>query len=235
MKFVFLAFIAVLSRTVFAEAAEIRWRLLGPAFSHHANMDGARIVKQASKNPLKCADSIFNTVLAARNLTCSDSITPEQREWIQSNPAIGIEWSQVTKHHRNRLFAMTVRDSYGEMGALAGAGRSWPLTQISSFRFEGGLSAGLWYRTFLSETIANQYLSTCDYNKVLECTFRGEALRVSVFERRLVPFIFPELTLTEQRSGIGLSLVLVPKLKIGKVSVVPTPTLMVQLSYKADL
>lgn len=218
--------------SVFADQGDsrIEWRLLGPAFSEHATLDGAPIVKPASVN-WDCRSRVIDSASGLKTVDCATSIIPEVRQWSQNNPAIGIERARVYDDHTDKVFISAVRDSFGDMGIMAGVARLWPAATMGSFKFNVGLSGGLWYRSVLigyqevkplmlySPYGATSYQSTTSEN-------------ISILERRLVPFVFPVASITEQHTGIGVNIALAPKIKLGKYSPVPTTTLMIQTTYR---
>lgn len=146
---------------------------------------------------------------AYNQVTCSTSdyrTTYEKEGWHQTNPAIGLEKSWRYANHVDKAYGSFVRDSYGKPSAMLGVGRQWPLVSARSVSIDGGLVAGLWYRSVLDDT--------------------GTSLK-----RGVVPFVLPALTINEQRTGFGLNVALAPRLKIGNRVLVATTTAMFQLTY----
>ena len=178
--------------------------LLGPAGDTAVNAYGA------TGNAINFrATSRLDSLNAYNQVACSTSdyrTTYEKEGWHQTNPAIGLEKSWRYANHVDKAYGSFVRDSYGKPSAMLGVGRQWPLVGARSVSIDGGLVAGLWYRSVLDDA--------------------GTSLK-----RGVVPFVLPALTINEQRTGLGLNVALAPRLKIGNRVLVATTTAMFQLTY----
>jgi len=203
--------------------SELQWKLLGPAFSYHQTMDGAPIVRprhmtMKSTAPTSNATGSIEMVLH-----------PEERAWSGTNPAFGIEVSRRPgapgSGTRDLLFISAVRDSYGSQSVMGGVGRAWEIGNLGSMKFEAGATAGLWRRS----------VSEGDFKTGSIYAGCSAPSGCDVYETRLkrawVPFVLPFLAVTEQHTGIGMNLGLAPKIRIGGNDVVPTNTVMLQLTY----
>lgn len=231
-----IALAAACATNAMASEAEMttEWRVLGPAFSKHFSKDGAAVTKPATETQ-ECRDwanqqpaqsVVSPTPLSPRpGLTfvgqdangnyvyrstpvptlpreCTTTVNPAERGWHGNNPAAGIEYTRRFRDHSDKLYGQLVRDSYGKPGLMLGAARQWPLFTAQRLTVDAGLSAGIWSRTDLDQ------------------------------RRRVVPFIFPALSLSEERTGLGLNAAIVPKLSINGRVYVSTPTLMLQITYR---
>lgn len=228
--------IAIYSVPSFAEtdsdpkSSETVWRLLGPAFSYHQDLSGSYITKPAA--------GYWDCRTDRSGRLCLGKNTPTEFGWSGSNPALGLEVSgpsYVGSTTRDRAFATIVRDSYGKMGVMAGAGRAWQVGEAGSFRLSAGLSGGLWYRTVANGLVSAGKISYCFQNDQFygnDCVQGKKDFYVTKLERRIVPFVIPFLEFTEVTSGLGVNIGFIPKIKIGKYYTSPTNTLIMQLTYK---
>lgn len=142
-----------------------------------------------------------------KNASCETTSKPGQdRSWHQNNPAFGLQRAWRYRDHVDLVYATFVRDSYGSSSFMVGGGREWPLAKLGTVAFEGGLVAGLWRRS--------------------EVTNDGWAL-----ERRTVPFILPALSINESKTGIGLNVAIAPRAVIDGHCLSSTTTAMFQLTY----
>lgn len=237
LKFLCLLVLMVAAGTV-AHATEdrgVEWRLLGPAFARHANNSGPDVPITAATRGVLTDCKIVGDLYP-----CTQRVV-HSRAWSNTNPAIGLERSAPSfegSTTRYRVFATLVRDSYGKMGLMAGAGRAWPVASLGTLSLEAGIAGGLWYRT-VSDGVAStgEKVKFCYENDKYygsSCLLSTSDAEVTVLKRRIVPFILPMLTLTERTSGLGLNIGLAPKIKIGRYSSVPTTTLMMQITYKLN-
>jgi hypothetical protein len=178
--------------------------LLGPAG------DAAAYASGATGHAINFrATSRLDSLNAYNQVACSTSdyrTTYEKVGWHQTNPAIGLEKSWRYADHVDKAYGSFVRDSYGKPSAMLGVGRQWPLVSARSVSIDGGLVAGLWYRSVLDDA--------------------GTSLK-----RGVVPFVLPALTINEQHTGLGLNVAFAPQLKIGNRALVATSTVMFQLTY----
>lgn len=134
-----------------------------------------------------------------------DGQRSRRARWRQANPAIGLEYTWRHSGYADRSFATIVRDSYGQMSLMAGGARLWPLAAPGTVLIEGGVAAGLWWRSDLkTETTTDM---------------------------RVVPFVLPSLSLTERTTGLGLNLALMPRSRILGRQVTSTTVAMLQLTY----
>lgn len=217
-----------------ADDQGVEWRLLGPAFAHHARNSGGDVpIKTPAYGVFDCKyDYGYN---------CYGRIVPMEQGWSNTNPAIGIERSAPSFEGattRDRVFAMVVRDSYGKMGLMAGVGRAWPVASLGTLNLEAGIAGGLWYRTVSGGVAAGGKINFCHNN---DPSFGSSCIpsdsidyRVTFLKRRFIPFILPMLSMTERTTGLGLNIGLAPKIKIGRYESVPTTTLMTQITYKLN-
>lgn len=134
-----------------------------------------------------------------------DGQRTRRARWHQANPAIGLEYTWRRAGYADRAFATIVRDSYGQMSLMAGGARLWPLAAPGTVLIEGGLAAGLWWRSDLkTETTTDM---------------------------RVVPFVLPSLSVTERSTGLGVNLALMPRARILGRQVTSTTVAMLQLTY----
>lgn len=226
-----LSAVALASGTARAEGAQEEWRVLGPAFAHHFTSDG-EVVKPASKKQ-ECGtadDGLGNTftsptpvpgaLLASppppggpytyyrlQAYTCKDVAVPAERKgWESSNPALGLEYTRRYDTHSDKVLATLARDSYGKSSFMLAAGRLWPVLNLVGVQFDAGVVGGLWNRTILNQA--------------------GDDV-----VRRTVPFVLPALSISEERTGLGLNLALAPKMSINSYAINRTTTLMVQSTW----
>ncbi|PIZ23948.1 MAG: hypothetical protein COY49_00620 [Comamonadaceae bacterium CG_4_10_14_0_8_um_filter_57_29] len=219
--------------STFATAAnnslDPEWRLLGPAAAFHNGFEGSYITKPAT-GVMVCHDE--------RGYTCTGVDIAQQRGWQEKNPAIGIEFSQLSSpgaSSRDRFFATIVKDSYNQMSLMAGVGRGWAIGSFGTVRFEMGASGGLWYRTVAGQDMVagkKNYCFTNDPKYGNVCLPSGNDYYMTEIKRAFVPFILPFLSVTESVTGVGFNLAIAPKIKIGSMYTVPTTTFMLQTTYK---
>lgn len=231
--------------------SESEWTLLGPAFSKHASLNGAPVVRQASFAQ-RCYAYDYGFALNIER--CTIDINSNQKKWSENNPAIGIERSTTSINNpksKNKIFASFVHDSYGSPSLLVGAGKQWSVASILSFNVSAGVSAGLWNRTVAENnktdkicgTSSIQYINhsslvstdVCLNQKDTEKLLSVDMLNPeSSLKRVTVPFILPYIELVEERSGLGVNIALAPKVKIGRYETVPTTTVMLQFTYRMN-
>jgi len=216
-----------MSFCAYADEGVVGWKILGPAFSHHADKNGAPISKPG-EGVWECKYQYAYTCYAKNG--------PKEAVWHESNPAIGLEFSRETEAGRNIWFASVLRDSYGESGLMAGAGKSWRIGKLGSFQFEAGGSVGLWYRTVAdgekTENGKIMYCHTNDPKYGNACDILDANYSVTNLKRAIVPFVLPFVSVTEQRTGLGVNLAFVPKFRLGNYETTPTDTLMLQFTVK---
>lgn len=134
-----------------------------------------------------------------------DGERTRRARWHQANPALGLEYTWRRSGYADRAFATIVRDSYGQMSLMAGGARLWPLAAPGTVLIEGGVAAGLWWRSDLkTETTTDM---------------------------RVVPFVLPSLSVTERSTGLGVNLALMPRSRILGRQVTSTTVAMLQLTY----
>ena len=204
------------------------WRFLGPAFSHHSSTYGARIVKPV-------ADSID-----CRTNVCYMAAAPAEYGWSETNPALGLEVSAASSpgaKTRDKAFVNLVRDSYGTMSLMLGAGRAWSVGNLGPLEIEIGATGGVWFKSDTDGVIEGGSLPRCvDYSSAQsKCNHYydfGEKFYVSKLKRVTVPFLLPFISVTETRTGLGVNIALAPKIKLGRYYQVPATTIMLQLTYK---
>lgn len=215
------------------QGAPLTWTLLGPAVSKHAQSDDGYIVEPA-RGYWQC------NVTSATGRDCVGVVTPPKVGWNEQNDAIGLEVSRVDAlGQRDSLYVNLVRDSYRELGLMAGMGRTWPAGQVGTLRLEFGFAAGLWARTVAVGTKPGGLTSYCYTDHFSETcdTFPNSAIPANTYQvtdlrRAVVPFVFPLFSVTETKTGLGLRAALAPPISVGAYQVVPTTTFMLQATYK---
>jgi hypothetical protein len=226
------AFLFILVPSV--QAAEVEWRLLGPAASWHADEKGALIERPASVRTdcTVTGSSPLPGGVSIQNVTCSNTMTAERTAWSQFNPAIGLE--RITRIPGDlvsqRLFGQLVRDSYGQWGAMAGAGLTWQLLSGESFALEAGFAGGLWYRTTAITTQSERQAQVIT-NNGSSVRYETYIVRETRLQHHLVPFVLPLASITHRPTGLALNVSVFPKTRIAGRLIVPTRTVLVQTSF----
>ena len=186
------------------------WKLLGPAFSHHlrANPDDMPISAPAR--------GVYDCVQNSTGTTCYGRVIDAQRSWSQNNPAFGLEYSVLSGEdlsRRDLVFATVVRDSFGKVGLMTGAGRAWSVSRIGSLNLEVGLTGGLWYRTVSEGDFVTGPIQFCHKNHPVfsdGCQTGSAVFYETKLQRRWVPFLLPVISITEQKTGLGLNIGIAP-------------------------
>lgn len=177
------------------------WRLMGPAFSHHLSDEG-RLIKSAEAERQCRVVSVVPVTYE-----CRDVYTKvEHKRWVENNPALGMRYTRRSETSADSLLVNFVRDSYGTPSLMLAAARTWPLIGLGSVSIEAGLVGGLWWRSVLNRSETD-------------------------LQRRVVPFVLPTITVTENTSGIGLDVAFAPRVSMGGHQVNRTPTFIYQLTY----
>lgn len=216
-----------------ADEPQSEWRVLGPAYSKHFGNDGAAVTKAGSSTQEcksmyehRSSQFVSTTLLAgpfsvigrdesgnyiyathpAYIQACETVVVPDERGWHGNNPSIGLELTQRFEKYSNKFLASYVSDSYGSPSVMLAAGRLWPMFDFGSVKVDAGLVGGLWYRTVLSSD--------------------------DLVVRRLVPFVLPSMSITDEYTGLGLNVGLAPRLSVHGYTANRTTTLMLQATYK---
>lgn len=191
-------------------------RLLLPAASFHSNDKDGRIVRQRS----------LSTVC---DPTCRTAETPEQREFTEFNPGLGLEWTWRDPQNRaTKAYGQVVRDSYGKASLMVGAGYLWPINQ-GRWQVDAGFTGGLWWRSQMKFRNQTATFQPCDPLGP-PCAPASYTTRRSEVTMKLVPFVFPVLTVSDRVSGYGLNVALVPRVTSGERIINSTNTVLVQLT-----
>ncbi len=200
-----------------AQAEELpgatEWRVMGPAFSRHLSLDGAAIEQPATAPG-----------------------SAEVKRWNENNPAFGL--MRTTRNSEGvgtQYFGQLVKDSYGKMGVMIGAGYSWPLFESESFKAEWGFAAGLWYRTFAKNDAKHTSYTIKHMHPRGYPTSTEEvswSYEVTELKRAWIPFVLPVASLEHKNSGIGLTVSFVPKVAIGGKKISPANTILFQTTYR---
>lgn len=139
---------------------------------------------------------------------CTARDSSRSRNWHQINPGAGVMYTRRYDDHSISYFGTLVRDSYGTSSVMAGASYMWPLATLGTISVDGGLAGGLWYRSVLNPD-------------------------TNALSRSLVPYVFPGVSITETKTGLGVVAGVIPKMNLhfgGRRFSTPT-TVMVQLTY----
>lgn len=134
------------------------------------------------------------------------------RQWNELNPAIGLEHRKGYESH----FVQIANDSHGFWGVMAGRKNSSQIFTGENFSSEIGLAYGVWYRSIAT-----------DKKKIVD----GVVSMETKFEKALVPFLFPMASLIHNTSQTHLNVAIVPKLTMKGKNLVPTSTVIFQLSF----
>ena len=243
-----------------AEGYTEEWRILGPAWSYHSNTDQAQLRPQSSQYDCRlgtyippgmtaadgekagipsrvCAEDSATppasesgglgwdcsrnvpwtgsrvtlpsgTVVTPTTYVCRFTKTESVRQWHQNNPALGLEYTRRFDDHLVKGFFSLVRDSYGSSSLMLGGAYMWPLADVGGFTVDGGIVGGVWFRSVID-------------------------LASNELRRAAVPFVFPGLSITDSRTGLGLSVGLAPKVsfKLGGSRYSTPTTVMVQATW----
>ncbi len=191
-------------------------RLLLPAASFHANDKDGRIVRQRS----------LSTVC---DPACRTAETPEQREFTEFNPGLGLEWTWRDEQDRaTKAYGQVVRDSYGRTSVMVGAGYLWPINP-GRWQVDAGFTGGLWWRSEMKFRNEIATFQPCDPLGP-PCAPANYTTRRSEVKMKLVPFLFPVVSVSDRVSGYGLNLAFVPRVTLGNRIVNSTNTVLVQLT-----
>lgn len=229
----FLALMSSMSLAAQQEGRGTEWRILGPAFSHHARSTGQDVpISKPAHGVWDCHRE------GATGRSCYGRVVPAEQAWSGNNPAIGVEFSAPSSpgsSSRDLVYSSLVRDSYGKIGVMAGAGRTWSVLQLGSVEIDLGIASGLWYRTVAAGVVNGGKINYCfenDKDFGNRCFPGTDDYQETVLKRRLVPFLLPMISMTEASSGLGVNISFMPKIKLGRYYSVPTSTVMMQVTYK---
>lgn len=211
-----------------------RVTLLGPAFSQHSSSDQAPVttpgvvtttkstslqcqapsasqispgvntgVSGASSGPILSAPFVSNCTLMD---TTTASASPDQRQWTQTNPGVGMQLQWIKEGHIDGVLFDAVVDSFGKPSLMAASSRAWRVAGNQAFALEAGAAAGIWYRTTYSKAAGDE-------------------------TKRLVPVLVPTLALRSPLTPMGFQIAYAPKLRVLGYQTTVTSTWMLQLTY----
>jgi hypothetical protein len=188
-----------------ASAQVVEWRLIGPSASWHADQKTGRVITPAHND-------------------ANGDVIPTERGWSQSNPSLGVERAEVYTDHTDKIFASVVRDSFSRRSFMLGAAQTYPIFRAGTFSVEAGAAAGVWERSFSNGEVVTGY--------VFDRQQQATAVTRTVLVRKVVPFLLPVLAATESKTGLGVNVAFMPLLKVNGKLLVPTNTVMAQITYK---
>lgn len=219
------------------EKPKVTWTLLGPVSFYRAGHDGSYSTAGMSLTPptFFCAGNTRDSQTIHFYSSCYNNYNNPNSEIARltgGNPSLGIEMAIDAGGHVDKFFVNRLRDNFGDMGTMAGATRQWELASLARWTINGGLTAGLWNRTIETDSkIHKPVYYHFSYAGITDYFGLSDAFTASVFERQTIPFVSPELSLTD-KSGLGLNLSILPvDLKNQKT----LAGLMLQLTYKLSL